>query len=81
MVVNKWRIFVENSRGQKDPPATWSRPVGNSWRTTIDINPSFFQMSNNIHLNNQWAKYAGPGGWNDPDMVIFNSKIFNLISA
>ena len=22
-----------------------------------------------IHLNDQWWKLAGPGGWNDPDML------------
>lgn len=23
----------------------------------------------NIDTNNEWAAYAGPGGWNDPDML------------
>ena len=22
-----------------------------------------------IHLNDKWWEYAGPGGWNDPDML------------
>ena len=28
-------------------------------------------MLNNLDKNNEWASYAGPGGWNDPDMVTF----------
>lgn len=24
---------------------------------------------NNIDINNNWSAYAGPGGWNDPDML------------
>ncbi len=40
--VNKWSHsfvfikFVANFRGQEDP-ATWAASIGNSWRTTGDI--------------------------------------------
>lgn len=43
---------------------------GNCWRTTGDINDSWGSMysilEQQIHLN----RYAGPGHWNDPDMMI-----------
>ena len=26
-------------------------------------------MRSNIIANDEWAKYAGPGHWNDPDML------------
>ncbi|KAK2982424.1 hypothetical protein RJ640_026267 [Escallonia rubra] len=104
-----------------DDPALWAGKVGNSWRTTDDINdtwarsalhvlnyfnpvhtalvlsesphaktpcmyqnslspppkcllllPSpfhFSSMTTIADLNNKWAAYAGPGGWNDPDML------------
>ncbi|KAL0923537.1 hypothetical protein M5K25_007598 [Dendrobium thyrsiflorum] len=54
--------------GQEDP-ATWAGSVGNSWRTTGDINDSWDSMTSRADLNDIWASYAGPGGWNDPDML------------
>jgi alpha-galactosidase len=39
------------------------------WRTTGDISPSFASMLANFHTNVQLAQYAGPGAWNDPDML------------
>ena len=50
-------------------PATWAPKVGNSWRTTGDIQNSWDSMISRADLNDKWAKYAGPGGWNDPDML------------
>lgn len=50
-------------------PATWARPVGNSWRTTQDINPTWESMTKIADMNNEWWQEAGPGGWNDPDML------------
>jgi alpha-galactosidase len=52
-----------------DNPALWAPKVGNSWRTTGDISDNYASMIGNIDWNNIWAKFAGPGGWNDPDMV------------
>ncbi|RRT71038.1 hypothetical protein B296_00024740, partial [Ensete ventricosum] len=49
-----------------DDPALWAGKVGNSWRTTDDINDSWVSMTTIADLNNKWASYAGPGGWNDP---------------
>ena len=47
----------------------WSRPIGNSWRTTTDIGKSWTSILLNLDGNNQWWQWAGPGGWNDPDML------------
>jgi alpha-galactosidase len=48
---------------------TWGAGVGNSWRTTNDINASFSTMLSIYKANVQLAQYAGPGAWNDPDML------------
>ena len=48
---------------------TWGAGVGNSWRTTGDISASFGSMLSIFHANVGLAAYAGPGGWNDPDML------------
>ncbi|KAF3446513.1 hypothetical protein FNV43_RR11692 [Rhamnella rubrinervis] len=57
-----------NATGQDDP-ALWAGKVGNSWRTTDDINDTWASMTTIADLNDKWAAYAGPGGWNDPDML------------
>jgi hypothetical protein len=48
---------------------TWGTQTGNLWRTTGDIGDSFGSMLNNFHQNVTLAQYAGPGHWNDPDML------------
>ena len=49
----------------------WGTEVsGNSWRTTGDINDSWSSMAN-IGFNQAGKeKYAGPGHFNDPDMLV-----------
>ncbi|CAO2820740.1 unnamed protein product [Amaranthus hypochondriacus] len=62
-------IFYSLCEWGVDDPALWAGEVGNSWRTTDDINDSWASMTTLADLNNKWASYAGPGGWNDPDML------------
>ncbi|XP_050210786.1 alpha-galactosidase 3 [Mercurialis annua] len=62
-------IFYSLCEWGVDDPALWARNVGNSWRTTGDINDSWVSMTTIADLNDKWATYAGPGGWNDPDML------------
>jgi alpha-galactosidase len=62
-------IFYSMCEWGVEDPATWSAPVGNSWRTTGDISDSWSSMTSLLDQNNRWASYAAPGGWNDPDML------------
>jgi alpha-galactosidase len=48
---------------------TWGAGTGNLWRTTGDINDSFASLLSNFHQNVRLAGFAGPGHWNDPDML------------
>ncbi|KAK0572953.1 hypothetical protein LWI29_000912 [Acer saccharum] len=50
-------------------PALWGAKVGNSWRTTDDISDSWGSMLKIADMNEVYADYAKPGGWNDPDML------------
>lgn len=43
--------------------------IGNSWRTSWDIDWQFKKFLYNLDRQVGLAKYAGPGGWNDPDML------------
>ena len=42
---------------------------GNLWRTTGDIRPTWESIYDIIEQQGGLAKYAGPGHWNDPDML------------
>ncbi len=48
----------------------WGTEVGgNLWRTTGDINDTYSRMAEIGFSQAGLAKYAGPGHWNDPDML------------
>ena len=42
---------------------------GNLWRTTYDIEPTWQSIYYILTEQAGLAKYAGPGHWNDPDML------------
>jgi alpha-galactosidase len=55
----------------------WGPSVGaNLWRTTGDIFPTWDRMSLIGRSQAGLSKYAGPGHWNDPDMLeVGNGKL------
>jgi len=63
------RIFFSMCEWGEEQPATWAGDVANSWRTTGDISDHWASVMSILTENNVWADYAGPGGWNDPDML------------
>jgi alpha-galactosidase len=49
---------------------------GNLWRTTGDIDPHWDRIYAILSQQDGLAKYAGPGHWNDPDMLeVGNGKL------
>ena len=49
---------------------------GNLWRTTGDINPHWDRIYAILSQQEGLQKYAGPGHWNDPDMLeVGNGKL------
>jgi len=50
-------------------PWEWAGEVGHLWRTTGDISDSWNSMINIFTQQKDLARYAGPGRWNDPDML------------
>ncbi|WP_294391676.1 glycoside hydrolase family 27 protein [uncultured Sphingomonas sp.] len=54
----------------RDRVGTWGRDVGGHlWRTTGDIEDTYASMSGIGFDRNGDPAAAGPGGWNDPDML------------
>jgi len=50
-------------------PWEWAGDVGHLWRTTGDIGDSWNSLINIFNQQKDLARYAGPGHWNDPDML------------
>ena len=71
-------IFSLSNTAPIDHAADWAR-LANCWRTTSDIYDGW-EQNNRAGYNygiseigfaqDQWAPYAGPGHWNDPDMLV-----------
>ncbi|MGW3999278.1 NPCBM/NEW2 domain-containing protein [Amycolatopsis sp. NPDC004772] len=53
----------------ENKPWTWGADVGHLWRTTGDIKDNWAKMLQILKANAPLAPYAGPGHWNDPDML------------
>lgn len=60
-----------------DQPWKWGPGLGaNMWRTTDDIDDSYGRMIAIGFSQAGLSKYAGPGHWNDPDMLeVGNGKM------
>lgn len=57
-------------------PWNWGAKAGNMWRTTRDITAQWFKIHSIYNRTLKLYKHAGPGGWNDPDMLeVGNGKL------
>lgn len=50
-------------------PWEWAGVVGNSWRTTADVTDDWASVVANFRRNVPLSAAAGPGHWNDPDLL------------
>jgi alpha-galactosidase len=53
----------------QNQPWLWGADVGHLWRTTGDISDNYASLLSIIKRNMVLAQFAGPGHWNDPDML------------
>ena len=72
-------INYDEGKGNRKPYEWAAAAGGNYWRTTLDIRNTwnlkvYNDASNSImqilDINSQLSEYAGPGHWNDPDMLV-----------
>lgn len=56
---------------------SWGKDVGNMSRTSDDIQPSWARMLTNLDTVTHRALYAGPGAWNDADMLFVGTGDFD----
>lgn len=62
-------IFYSLCSWGTDNVDEWGHVVGNSFRTTNDITTSWRSIRSNYLQSQQNYMNAGPGAWNDPDML------------
>jgi alpha-galactosidase len=70
-------------------PWLWAGPVGNLWRTTGDIINKWDgkeKWGGNgvvqiLDLEDGLESYAGPGHWNDPDMLEVGNGVLNMTES
>ncbi|SFQ38351.1 NPCBM/NEW2 domain-containing protein [Parafilimonas terrae] len=62
-------VFSISNSAPFDSAATWKK-TANVWRTGPDIRDSWTSLYYSAFLLDKWAPYAGPGHWNDADMLI-----------
>lgn len=49
--------------------------IANSWRVSYNINASWPKIIEIIDTNARKWRYAGPGGFNDMDMLVVGSRM------
>ncbi len=47
----------------------WGSSIAETWRTTMDIHPRWGSIMHILDRQIGKERYAGPGHWNDPDML------------
>lgn len=62
-------IFFSMSEWGVNLPWQWASRVGNSWRTDIDIGDYWESLMRVLYNQKGLSPFAGPGAWNDPDML------------
>lgn len=62
-------IVYSISEYGREQPWTWAPGIAHLWRTTGDITPDWLSIVGIIEDQAPLADFAGPGGWNDPDML------------
>eukprot|EP01130_Rhizamoeba_saxonica_P012329 TRINITY_DN5182_c0_g1_i1.p1 TRINITY_DN5182_c0_g1~~TRINITY_DN5182_c0_g1_i1.p1 ORF type:complete len:372 (+),score=91.32 TRINITY_DN5182_c0_g1_i1:598-1713(+) len=73
-------IFFSICEWGWESPETWAPEISNMWRISQDIYPQWQRIMEILDYSKPLYKYAGPGHWNDPDMIEVGVKgnIFNI---
>ncbi|KAG7342862.1 alpha-galactosidase [Nitzschia inconspicua] len=74
-------IFFSLCEWGDQDPATWAQPIGNMWRTFQDIRNDWNWILSCLDYNDKWHQYAGPGGWNDPDILEVGNGVLSIAES
>ena len=62
-------VFSLSNTAPFELASEWAR-LANCWRTTEDILDNWQSLATIGFSQDRWRPYAGPGHWNDPDMLV-----------
>jgi alpha-galactosidase len=62
-------VYSLSNSAPFDQAKHWAE-LANCWRTTGDIHDTWGSVSGIGFDQDKWAPFAGPGHWNDPDMLV-----------
>ncbi|MCX6343517.1 MAG: NPCBM/NEW2 domain-containing protein [Armatimonadetes bacterium] len=62
-------LFTLSNSADINQADKWAQ-LSQFWRTTGDITDRWWSMSRIGFSQDPWKKFAGPGHWNDPDMLV-----------
>jgi hypothetical protein len=62
-------VYSLSNTAPFEEAANWAR-LANCWRTTGDITDTWKSISDIGFAQDKWTPFAGPGHWNDPDMLV-----------
>jgi alpha-galactosidase len=65
-------VFSISNNAPFEKAADWAR-LTNAWRTGPDIRDSWPSLYSLAFTIDRWGDYAGPGHWNDPDMMVLGN--------
>jgi alpha-galactosidase len=65
-------VFSLSNHATFEHAADYAR-LANLWRTTGDIRDAWSSVHGIGFSQDRWAPFAGPGHWNDPDMLVVGS--------
>jgi alpha-galactosidase len=63
------RMLVTVSTPGVDKPWRWASAYGNTWRISADADGTWRGVVRSLDVDAPLHSYAGPGAWNDPDML------------
>jgi alpha-galactosidase len=67
------RMLVTVSTPGVDKPWRWASKYGNTWRISADADGTWGGVLRSLDVDAPLHRYAGPGRWNDPDMLQIGS--------
>jgi alpha-galactosidase len=62
-------VYSLSNAAPLDKAEQWAK-LSNMWRTTKDMRDTWDKLSAIGFSQDPWTPFAGPGHWNDPDMIL-----------
>jgi alpha-galactosidase len=72
------RMLVTVSTPGVHKPWRWAAAYGNTWRISADADGTWKGVLRSLDVDAPLSGYAGPGGWNDPDILQVGDRVLTV---